>query len=677
MKRKLEKALAVVLAIGSFLIFSGFTFNPSEPVDNEPIPNAVFEVLGSGSIKRDNLTQSNSKWFGENNTVYADGKWGVSNVTWNFNLMLTADKEIYKNVSNFKVTVEYFDYNANGTSAVNIVTNEIGSAAGTKKWHTINYTNTKTWKTASVVCSNVEIADDTKIVNATYPGNFAMIVGYAEVVLDDTTKYNGALLHKIVIEPISENSPAVFEVAENGSASETNLAQYYAGGYNDVHTVGNKTGYSRVQTNQPLAFTLTPSLYANKHKFKVAVEFFDLNEGIGDDEIWLKVEYGATDGTAKGFYMTPWTDSGTWKICEFVLDDFDSNNLTTVANANYKMNFRIITNDNEQTLPNSDETFKGILVHKISFTPIDEEYTYSLRDIHDAPSAVYSVSEANVTARNIDFLDSYNTDVNNIITYTDKSGATASGIPHTSVTTDTTAKQPLKMNIDRTKYKDVHNVNIKIKWLDENHTNDDSWKRVQLIYPTYGGSDPTGVNIEATQSKKTGLWQETVYTASNIDFTKDCGTGWQTGANMIFHLNSKFNDFGTPDDTSDDYQGLLISSIEIIPIADYTFSDLTFKNEDGDVVDSLTAGEKFYTDLTVTRFGGDSAKDVTLIVALFNSENKIEKIAHNTVSVDADGSRLLSTCFVNPEDVSGKYVKIFVWDEVDSMNALSNTLKCE
>ena len=66
-----------------------------------------------------------------------------------------------------------------------------------------------------------------------------------------------------------------------------------------------------------------------------------------------------------------------------------------------------------------------------------------------------------------------------------------------------------------------------------------------------------------------------------------------------------------------------------------------------------------------------------VFIALYSADNKLEKISHLKKPIAPDSEETFTCCFVNPDDVVGKYVKILVWDNEDGMVPIANALICK
>ncbi|NLY42852.1 MAG: hypothetical protein GX066_02550 [Clostridiaceae bacterium] len=93
--------------------------------------------------------------------------------------------------------------------------------------------------------------------------------------------------------------------------------------------------------------------------------------------------------------------------------------------------------------------------------------------------------------------------------------------------------------------------------------------------------------------------------------------------------------------------------------------DAVFKI-DGSIAEELIADGHLSVDVGVTNTSGD-AKDVLVIVALYNDENLMENVAYISKNVPNNGVENMTAGFRLPPDVTGYSAKAFVWEGTDLM----------
>lgn len=74
------------------------------------------------------------------------------------------------------------------------------------------------------------------------------------------------------------------------------------------------------------------------------------------------------------------------------------------------------------------------------------------------------------------------------------------------------------------------------------------------------------------------------------------------------------------------------------------------------------------------RSNQDEARELSTIIALYRPDHTIEKLA--VVTSEAEGWQTVSSGggFTLPAQLEGYYVKVFVWDSMDSMQPLGEAI---
>jgi fibronectin type 3 domain-containing protein len=100
-------------------------------------------------------------------------------------------------------------------------------------------------------------------------------------------------------------------------------------------------------------------------------------------------------------------------------------------------------------------------------------------------------------------------------------------------------------------------------------------------------------------------------------------------------------------------------------------SKIVFKDLNGNVVTKLKAS----TDLIVNANVANNAytsKDATLVVGLYDSNNKLIKFIYTSESIKFEDENLFTTSFKLPDDINGLKVKAFIWDNFSNMKLISD-----
>ncbi len=400
--------------------------------------------------------------------------------------------------------------------------------------------------------------------------------------------------------------------------------------------------------------------FADIHKVKVTVEWYD---AIGQPaNNWFTLQYPTTEGSYANGGSIKTNQTESWETTVFQLEGVDftrTNILNNQANLVLRAPGGCTTMGTEDT---SDDYY-GVLVHSITIEPLEE--SYRLEQLYEGASASYRAGKTDVTENlsvvSADVAPRTITDTNGV-TMTGKAYSTAAG------------NREFRLLLDQEKFAGASAVNVTIKYFDPLGTGDGktciSVRYQSSVYNTSWQNNQA--TTATTWLPKEGTWKTATYTLTDCDFANTTA-----GHNLHIYSANTVLDSGTPDDTSDDICGIVISEVSVTPVNEFTFGGLKFSDASGSELTALNANGEFHTELTVYRTGGNSAADVTLIVALMDEANgKLERIAYQTQALDPNSSKLFNVCFVNPETVEGKTVKLMVWDSLTGLKPISNVLTC-
>jgi uncharacterized protein YjdB len=104
---------------------------------------------------------------------------------------------------------------------------------------------------------------------------------------------------------------------------------------------------------------------------------------------------------------------------------------------------------------------------------------------------------------------------------------------------------------------------------------------------------------------------------------------------------------------------------------DFEIRNVEFTDFAGSPISSLTPSSDIVAQAEVVNLSGE-AKEVTLIVALYDSNNTMVNYARVSWNAQASETRQLEAGFKLPPSVTGYKVKAFVWDNLTNMNPISN-----
>ncbi|HHV99792.1 MAG TPA: carbohydrate-binding protein [Clostridiaceae bacterium] len=120
-----------------------------------------------------------------------------------------------------------------------------------------------------------------------------------------------------------------------------------------------------------------------------------------------------------------------------------------------------------------------------------------------------------------------------------------------------------------------------------------------------------------------------------------------------------------------------IDSIQLHSEADqFTVGEPVFKDAAGNTLTKLVPSADLRASVSITN-NGEAARDACLIVALYSADNSVKNISYIEGKVAAGQTYNFNAGFKLPADVTGHYVKVFVWDSISGMRPLSNAVTFE
>lgn len=476
---------------------------------------------------------------------------------------------------------------------------------------------------------------------------------------------------------------ASLTVSSDGTAFEgVNASQARPDWFENPRFVDGKWGRSTASWKSGFPFLITNTeKFTHVNKVRISAEIYSART-VGNDEFnTFQVRYTNTSGAKVTHDVTISGGNdhiGQWKTYEVVIDDINlgaKNQFTTNRDCTFEL-YPNVVNSVEPLDENGEklcEAYYGGLIHKVTVTPIlDEPYTYVLKQ-NTAEGASWAANEENSEIEwVINTAGSLKQD-SSVLTVTDKNGVTKKGKMSSSGATFGINDRAC-FQVPAAKYQDIHAVNIEVTYFDALNSDINTRGQFDIRWKKMDGS--IAHTQQSWYTQHTGTWDKKVYTLTDVNFADSFRS--DTQYNIEIFTGNKLQDGGTVDDTTDDIYGVLIADVKITPVPEYTFTNLKFTDSENTELKALNASGDFHTDLTVTRFGGDGEADITLIAVLCDRETgKLERIATNTKKIGADGIVNLSTCFVNPDDVTGKDVRIMVWDSLTGLLPISNSLICQ
>ncbi|HHV98009.1 MAG TPA: hypothetical protein GXX36_00290 [Clostridiaceae bacterium] len=101
-----------------------------------------------------------------------------------------------------------------------------------------------------------------------------------------------------------------------------------------------------------------------------------------------------------------------------------------------------------------------------------------------------------------------------------------------------------------------------------------------------------------------------------------------------------------------------------------------FKDAAGNTLTKLVPSADLRASVSITN-NGEAERDACLIVALYSADNSVKNISYIEGKVGAGQTYNFNAGFKLPADVTGHYVKVFVWDSISGMRPLSNAVTFE
>ena len=469
---------------------------------------------------------------------------------------------------------------------------------------------------------------------------------------------------------------ATLAVGEDGKLQLENMSVTRTDWYPEVREAEGKKGLaSAMGWQSPLMMLIDTNVFQGITDIRVTVEWFDANHNRENNaEKCARFYYVPSGGTVKEQkWLNSYQKTNAWTTSTYELKGVDLTQ-TNIIRPGYAENLELLP-DHIETVADGVDAYYGLLVHSVTVEAME---TYSIKQLDVMKSAVWS---ADGTGEDIAWqIKSGAKEDTPVRTITDTAGVTMTGKASAIETPKTDRDKEALFVVDTEKYRDVKACNVAITYWDAlgyQSASDRAIINLRWIREdgngTWGAVDQTGAKYLTGDGK----WKTMIFTLPSIDFTK---TNIVSGipANLQIYTMSPFCNAGTEEDTSDDFYGLLIAKVEVTPISEYTFTDLRFTDGENRELSALPANSAFYTDLTVIRTGGGEAAELTLITALFDEASGVlENIAYETRRIEKDSRAAFQTCFTTPEDVSGKCVKLMLWNSMQGMIPIANPLLCK
>ena len=409
------------------------------------------------------------------------------------------------------------------------------------------------------------------------------------------------------------------------------------------------------------------------NKAKVTVKWFDAKHSI-ENNSWVNfaIRYPNLSGVETTAKTISSQQTGLWREDSVVIEDYDFTKLNVLNPTAVTHNLQIITSAGaiDMGTPSTDDDYRGILINSITIEPMA---TYSISSINKLDNASLKLAATDI-ATNLEF--KLPLKYPNVKTITDTNGVT-----YTGKASSDAFNNYLRMKLDVNKYANVKKARVTVRWFDAKHEFTNSSVVWSVRYSS-GSTGPWGNYVKTSpniQSGQTGLWRTDTVTIDDIDVSKLTQLEATGDFNLAIQTPKKNMNMGTPADTTDDFFGPLIESVTFTPIPEYSFSNLIFSDAQDKTLVKMTAGQPFYTNLTVSRSSGLQEADVTLVVCLYNNSSsmQLERISYQTQKMAANDQKTFEACFSAPEVVEGKVIKVMVWDSITGMNPISNAVLCE
>lgn len=435
--------------------------------------------------------------------------------------------------------------------------------------------------------------------------------------------------------------------------------------YSAPHTFKGKTGVTSKTgsgDDKNLYLMVDTAKFGNIHDVKITVEYYD---AVGQrEDNCIRVKYPSTANSKTTGSEQVNTSGGTeqWVTKEVILTDIYLTN-NTWSNNNNSANLYINAPKSTATTHGTEDTsddYPCVLIHSVKIEPLG---AYRLEQCGVNPVVAHWKADGTVS-ENITMLS--NPTATRTITSID--GVTMTGKAWGKVN----GNNKVLFVLDADKFSNVSAVNVTVTYFDgKDSNNPNTMTPLKAMCLNQSGSL---MNAGQTYAKGiTQKWQAYTATMTNCSFAPPA---MDYGSNLQLYVGNAKMDNCTPDDTSDDFCGTLISEITVEEIPEWTFSGLKFTDAAGAELKALNAGGDFHTELTVNRTGGSGTASVTLIAALMDQSNRVERIDTQTLTFEPNTSKAMQVCFHNPADVKGKKVRIMIWDSLTGLMPISNMLAC-
>jgi len=129
--------------------------------------------------------------------------------------------------------------------------------------------------------------------------------------------------------------------------------------------------------------------------------------------------------------------------------------------------------------------------------------------------------------------------------------------------------------------------------------------------------------------------------------------------------------------TSDNVTYMKTFEVNVIESDDtFTVSSGVFKDLLGQTVTELTPGSVLYSSVNITNNTSES-KQATIIIGLYDGNGSLKSYSSAQKNIMSGVTEELTAGLSIPEDINGYYIKMFVWDSMDTktgMHPLSNAV---
>ncbi|HHW00651.1 MAG TPA: hypothetical protein GXX36_14025 [Clostridiaceae bacterium] len=105
----------------------------------------------------------------------------------------------------------------------------------------------------------------------------------------------------------------------------------------------------------------------------------------------------------------------------------------------------------------------------------------------------------------------------------------------------------------------------------------------------------------------------------------------------------------------------------------FTIQEPVFKDALGNVLERLVSSIDLRASITITN-NFNSQGNACFMLALYGPDKTFENFAYIQATLDAKQIYIFNAGFTLPSDIEGYYIKAFVWDSMEEMQPLSNTV---